>query len=193
MDSAMATQPSTTGIRTFQTVVFGGALHPELFELKSRRVFRKAEYDIEAWVMEGAHAVRFVQGPFCCTELVIDEGAQNLPTLSLIEAVPCPGESEFEHRFKTGKLNYMTTVQTEALNENLYHSTLQEMDDYVGEVGAIHHRWKDTVGDCLSLLDVECLNREVQIQGFHLIARGGIVLRTQTILERCHEAVATGT
>lgn len=186
----MATQPSTAGIRTFQTVVFGGALHPELFELKSRRVFHKAEYDIEAWVMEGSHAVRFVQGPFCCTEVVLDENTDHLPTLGLIENVPCQGESEFEHLFKTGSLNYMTTVQSESLNENLFSSTLQEMDDYVGEVGAIHHRWKDSVGDCLSLLDVECLNREVQIQGFHLIAKGGIVLRTQTILERCYEAVA---
>ncbi|MFG0306316.1 MAG: DUF2617 family protein [Phycisphaerales bacterium JB040] len=180
----MATQTNTTGFRTFQTVLYAGALHPELFELRSRRVFRLAEYELEAWVMDGSHAIRMVQGPFICTELVADEHFSGLPASGLIEAVPCPGESEYEHLFSAPSVNYISTAQSETLSENLYRSTLDEMEDFVGEVGAVHHRWNDEAGPCLSLLDIECLNHEVQVQAFHLIARGGVVLRTQTIIER---------
>jgi len=184
MDSAMATQTNATGFRTFQTVLYAGALHPELFELRSRRVFRLAEYELEAWVMNGAHAIRMVQDPFICTELVADEHFDGLPAAGQVEAVPCPGESEFEHLFTQQSVNYITTAQSETLSENLYRSTLDEMEDFVGEVGAVHHRWEDDAGPCLSLLDIECLNHEVQIQAFHLLAQGGVVLRTQTIIER---------
>ena len=184
----MATQTNSTGIGTFQTVLYGGALHPELFELRSRRVTRLQDYELEAWLMDGAHAVRLVQGNFCCLELVLDEHAEAPRGSGQVAAVPCQGESEYEHLFKDAGVNYINTAQSETLSENLYRATLEEMDDFVGEVGAMHHRWHDGVGPCLSLLHIECLNREAQIQGFHLMARGGVVLRTQTILEREYDA-----
>ena len=42
------------------------------------------------------------------------------------------------------------TLQTESLTENLYQSTLREMDEFARETGALCHRWDTSAGTNLS-------------------------------------------
>jgi hypothetical protein len=59
---------------------------------------------------------------------------------------------------------------------------------YVDDTGAMSHDWLQPGvtmggGKCLSVLEVHRYPREIHVQSFHLVADGGLVLRSQTIFE----------
>lgn len=176
----MSISSKMTTLQTLQLLLYGRALHPELFELKARKVVRHGAYELEAWVLEGAHVVRFGFGKACYTELVTDREV-GLPD-GPIEAFLCAGERDFDKRFTADGVNYMTSVQTEQLTENLYLATYDELNDFAREVEAVVHRWDDG-GPCLSMLDIQRYDQEVHVQAYHMSARGGVVLRTQSLFE----------
>lgn len=173
---------SSNSLQTYQTILYGRALHPELFALRARRVVRHGGYELEAWLTPGGHVLRFEHGSVCATELLTDQ-ERNLPTAGIVTAFLCAGERDYEHTFGKNAVTYMTTVQTETLSENLYNSTYQEMLAFVRETTALAHAWSDEGGRCLSVVDLQRYNQEVHAQAYHLIAAGGIVVRTQTIFE----------
>lgn len=178
----MTIAPKTNSLSTYQVMLFEAALHPELFDLRDRRVVRHGDYEFEAWLMPGGHAARFEARGKCATELVTDRES-DLPSSGQIVAFLAAGERDYEHGFESWLTTYITTVQTETLSENLYLSTHRELVEFGREAGAMSLSWKDSHGPCLSLLDVQRHQREVHFQGYHLIANGGIVLRTQSIFE----------
>lgn len=170
-------------LQTYQLFLYRKPLHPELFNLKARRTLTHGQYELEAWVMPGAHVMRFRYDGFCASELVTDQEG-NLPVDGAVTGFPCQGEHEYDHKFTAERVNYMASVQTETLGDNLYTATYDEMVDFSKETGALIHRWTDIDGGkCLSMLDVQRLAKEVHAQAYHLMAHGGVVLRTQTIFE----------
>jgi hypothetical protein len=186
---AMTPQPSPqpaakpVSVQTYQLILYRRALHPELFTLKGRRSVRHNAFELEAWLMPAAHLLRFSFGGFSACELVTFQ-EDGLPTEGAVATFPCAGEHDFEHRFGPERVNYMTTVQTETLSENLYNATYMEMLDFARETEAMVHRWNDGDGGrCMSLVEIQRFAREVHIQAYHLIAQGGFVLRTQSIFE----------
>lgn len=170
-------------LQTYQVVLYNKALHPELFPLRARRVVKKNDYELEAWVMPGQHVLRFEYKGLCACELVTDLEARNVPGANVVRSFPCAGEHDFEHSFPRDGVNYLTTVQTETLAENLYNSTYDELLAMGKESSALAHRWNDESGRCLSMVDVQRMNKEVHCQGYHLISNIGLVLRTMTIFE----------
>ncbi len=178
----MNAQVKSNSLQTYQTILYGRALHPEFFPLKGRRVVRHGAYELELWVMSGSHLLRFERGTLCASELVTDQEG-NLPDAGVVTAFLCAGDRDFEHRFERDKVTYMTSVQTETLAENLYASTMDEMLECARDTDGLLHRWDDDAGPCLSLLDAQMYNREIHVQAYHMLAHGGIVLRTQTIFE----------
>ncbi len=158
-------------------------LHPELFNLQSRRVDRHGEYEVESWLTHGGHVVRFAAKGHVMTETVIDAGRSDaLPEAGLVHALPCIGEKEYEHQGDT-HLGYFATVQTEALSDNLYQSTYREMQDFAHETGALAIEWADETGQNLTMLDAQKYRKEYHFQAYHLLASGGQILRTQSIFE----------
>lgn len=177
----LPTRPNS--LQTYQLLLYRKALHPEVFNLKQRRGISHGAYDLEAWVAPGSHVMRFRYDGFVASELVTDQDG-GLPVDGAVTGFPCQGEHEYDHKFTAERVNYMTSVQTETLGENLYAATYDEMVDFSKETGALIHRWTDTDGGkCLSMLDVQRLAKEVHAQAYHLLAHGGLVLRTQTIFE----------
>lgn len=176
---AFAKQLST---QSYQVVLYNRALHPELFDLKDRRVATHGRYELESWIMPGNHVLRFGYAGSCLSELVIDR-EDNLPSAGAVAAFPCAGEHDYEHPFPAEKLNYLSTVQTETLSENLYLATHREMTEHARESGSLALAWDSEAGPNLSIIDVQTMAREVHIQAYHLVAQGGFVLRTQTIFE----------
>ena len=168
--------------QSFQVVLYNRALHPELFDLRDRRVVTHGRYELESWLMPGNHVLRFELGEMCASELVIDR-EDNLPSTGVVSAFPCAGERDFEHSFDDKKVKYLSTVQTETLTENLYLSTHREMIEHVRENESQSFGWDSDAGPNLSVVDVQPLHHEVHIQAYHLIAQGGFVLRTQSIFE----------
>lgn len=179
----METPAKVNSLQTYQVVLYDRALHPEFFELKGRRVDRLNGFEFEAWLMHGAHVLRFEMGGVCASELITDQ-ERGLPDAGVVAAFPCGGERDFDHSFKTGPVNYITTVQTETLAENLYLATYEELLAFGRESEALIQTWNDEVGPCLSMLDTQRYSREMHAQAYHLLANQGIVLRSQTIFEQ---------
>jgi hypothetical protein len=157
-------------------------LHPELFSLERRRVDRHGEYEAENWITTNGHVVRFQLGEQVLTEAVIDAG-DHLPETGLVHALPCIGEKEYEME-QEGRLKYVSTIQTEALTDNLFMATLREMQEFARETGALAHETEGENGALyLSLLDTQKYKREFHVQSYHLMGNTGLVLRTQSIFE----------
>lgn len=167
---------------SYQVVLYGRALHPEHFTLKSRRVVRHGSYELEAWVLQGSHVLRFEHQTVCAAELVTDQD-QGLPDKGVVAAFLCAGEHDFEHRFDRDRVMYMTTVQTESLSENLYNATFDEIKRCARGPDSIVHEWDDDSGRCLSVIEFQRYSKEVHVQAYHMHATGGLVLRTQTLFE----------
>lgn len=177
----MSVSPKSLETPAFRMMLYRRALHPELFSLSQRRCDRHGEYEVESWISPAGHLVRFSIDGQQLTECVVDSG-DHLPETGLAHALPCLGEKEYELE-PEDRLGYCITLQTESLTENLYQSTLREMDEFAREIGALCHRWETPSGLNLSLIDAQKYKREYHVQSYHLIASNGTVLRTQSIFE----------
>lgn len=178
----MNTATKSISLQAYRLLLYKRALHPELFPIKDRTTVVYGNYEFEGWIMPGAHLMRFVYGETCATELITaDEAA--FPERGMVVELPCAGERDHEEQFGD-HVKYVSTVQTEQLPESLYRDTYNELTEFAKENNAIVHAWRDDDGGrCASILDVQRFRREVHAQSYHLIANGGIVLRTQAIFE----------
>jgi hypothetical protein len=171
---------SAKALQTYQVVLYDRALHPGLFQFRGRRVVRNDAYRLEAWIMPGAHALRFEANGVCAAEVVTNQEGV-LPSEGLLASLLCDGEHDHERRI--GRILYMTTAETETLLDNVYLDMLDELRDHARECRALRHEWLSGSGPCLSMIDVQRYRREVHIQGYHLLADEGLVLRTQSLFE----------
>lgn len=177
----MNASTKSAGVQAYQTVLYDRALHPELFALRSRKVVRYGRYELEAWILQGAHVLRFECGELCASELV-SEHEIPVPCAGILSAAPCAGEHEYEHCFDELGITYMTAVQTENLPENVYLATMEEIREYAAETESLIHEWMDDAGPGLSVVDIQRYAHEVHAQCFHFIP-GGLVVRTQSLFE----------
>ena len=178
----MNTPTKLSAVQAYQLVLYRRALHPELFALKARRLLKVPGGEFEAWLSHGTHVLRLQNKAACVTELVTDrEGG--LPTSGVVSAYACAGDRDVEHRFDEDRLGYLASVQTELLSESLYASTYQEIRELARETDGVACSWETEAGRCMSLLDIQRYPNEVHVQSYHLIAAGGLVLRSQTIFE----------
>lgn len=173
---------SMASLANHQLVLYGRALHPDSFQLRARRVFKRGHYELEVWLVQGLHALRFSHDRLCVTELLTDQ--LRVPATGIVSGFVCTGEREYEHRFESGRTVYMTSVQTETLSETLYADTYDEIfDTWRRSPSALVSRWDEDAGRCMSVIDVQQMSREVHAECYHLLAGSGLVIRTQTIFE----------
>jgi len=178
----MSVSHKSSNTQIFRLMVYRRALHPELFELQTRRVQAHGEYEAETWVMPAGHVIRFQVDGQVLSETVI-EGGDHLPETGLVYALPCLGEKDYEME-PSGRIGYVTTIQTESLTDNLYAATYREMLDFADETESLCHEWIDEEGNAnLSLLDAQKYKREFHLQSYHLLGPTGTILRTQSIFE----------
>lgn len=165
----------------YQLILYNRALHPELFQLKGRRVLKRGEYELEAWLMNGMHVLRFGHGGCCVCELLTEQ--ERSPASGVVAAFVCSGEREFEHTFDRERVTFMSTIQTETLTESIFDATYMEFCDLARQAGAMVTRWEDEGGKNLSVIDVQEYAEEVHVQAYHMQAGTRLVVRTQTIFE----------
>ncbi len=178
----MSISHKSPNTQVLRMMVYRRALHPELFDLQTRRTDRHGDYEAESWLTPGGHVVRFQYNGQVLTETVVEQG-NHLPETGLVHALPCLGEKDYEMEAE-GPIGFVTTIQTEVLTENLYLATLREMQDFTHETGSLSHEWTDASGGpCFSVLDTQKYKREFHIQSYHLVGTTGVVLRTQSIFE----------
>jgi hypothetical protein len=137
-----------------QIVLFGKALHPELFAIKGRRVFTGTAFELETWLMPESHVLRFSHQGFSACELLSD-GLGPMPALKSVASFPATGERDFEYRFDRFGVIYMNSLQSENLSDNVYASQYDELCQTSRENNALVHRWDDDSGPCMSILEVQ--------------------------------------
>lgn len=168
-------------LQTYQLLLYRRALHPELFQLKGRRTIAYGGFEFEAWLMPGSHVLRMQLGSACASELVTEQQT-GLPTEGAVTSFPCAGEHDFEYKFEPSGIKYVTAAQTESLPDNLYQATYRDTIELAIETEGLVHRWTDIDGGrCLSMLDIQRYGREMNVQSYHLISAGGVVVRTQSL------------
>ncbi len=172
----------STSLQAYTMLVYRKPLQPEFFGIEGRRRIDQDDFEFEGWIFPGGQVARFQSGNVTVCEVVTDQ-VENLPEKGLAANLPCAGERDYENTF--GDLvTYMTTMQTETLSEHLYESTYREMVDHARISNSLvfmpergHSRPE------LSLLDMQRYRTEVHVQGYHLRADCGLVLRTQSLFK----------
>src|SRR5689334_8374179 len=107
--AAMNLPTKANVLQTYQVVLYNRALHPDTVCLKGRRVVKHGDYELEAWIMSGAHMLRFEYKTLCASELLTDQETPP-PLQGQVASFLCAGERDFEHSFAKDKVMYMTTV-----------------------------------------------------------------------------------
>lgn len=178
----MNIQPKLHGLLAFQTTIYGRALHPELFQIKASKALKHAGLELEAWMMPGGHLLRLQSGTSCLCELLLDQ-EKTAPDGGVVHSFLCAAEHDYEKSFEAAGVHYIHSIQTETLSETLFDATLEEMRLHTKEMQSLVYEWTDATGRCLSAIDMQRHGRELHAQSYHLLATGGMVVRTQTIFE----------
>jgi hypothetical protein len=178
----MSLSSKTTSLQAYNLALYRGALHPEFFQIEGRTRIAHGEYEFEAWIFRGGHALRFEHQNLCLSE-VVGEDFEHLPDRGHVTTLPCAGERDHDAEF-ADRLVYMTSMQTETLTDHLYLSTYNEMIEH-GRLGdCLMSVWTDELAKPnLSLIDRQRYGDEVHVQTYHLRSDCGLVLRTQTIFQ----------
>jgi len=177
----MSFQSKVSTLQSYNMLLYRNALHPEFFGIEGRRRIEHGEYEFEAWIFRGGHALRFEHDSQCMTEIISDQTDQ-LPERGQSGIFPCAGEKDHESTMGDNVV-YLTSMQTEVLTDHLYLGTYNEMLDHGRESEGLMSVWTDEAhsNPNLSLLDMQRFGAEVHVQSYHLRSDCGLVLRTQTI------------
>ncbi len=178
----MSISPKTTIVQDYTLLLYRTALHPEFFGIEGRERVEHGDYEFEAWIFRGGHALRFEHSALCLNEIVTDQ-AEPLPERGLITSLPCAGEKDHEHEIGE-RIVYMSSMQTEMLTDHLYMSTFDEMLDHGRNCDGLMSVWTDELDrPNLSLLDLQRYRDQIHMQAYHLRCDCGLVLRTQSIFQ----------
>jgi hypothetical protein len=176
---------------TYAMLLYRRAVHPEFFGIEARRKIEHGLYEFEGWIFRGGHCVRFQDGTNTFCEVVVDNPT-SLPDRGLSGTLPCVGEHEHEDKVADG-INYMTAIQSEALSDHLYLGTYKEMLQHGRDSDSLVVAWTEPNGKPnLSLIDLQRFRNELHVQGFHLRAASGLVLRTQSMVQLPESAAKAG-
>ncbi len=178
----MSLPAKTTSLQAYNMLLYRSVLHPEFFGIEGRCRIEYGEYDFEAWIFRGGHALRFQHDDICLSEIIYDD-IQSLPERGLVTSLQCAGEKDHDARFGD-RMAYMTSMQTEVLSDHLYLGTYKEMIEHGRDSQTLLSVWNDQRDKPnMSLLDMQRYADELHVQSYHLRSDVGLVLRTQTIFQ----------
>ena len=179
----MSFQSKVSSLQAYYLLLYRTALHPEFFRIESVRRIEHGEYEFEAWIFRGGHALRFEHDGLVLTEIISDQIDQ-LPERGQVVALQCAGEKDHDNNFGEN-VTYVTSVQTEILTDHLYLGTYNEMLEHGREFNGLMSVWTEDQQSkpSLSLLDVQRFAEEVHVQSYHLRTDCGLVLRSQSIFK----------
>ena len=166
----------------YSMALFRSALHPEFFEVEDRIEVQHNGYDFEAWLYKGGHVLRFEYEGTCVTEVVTPD-PDTLPERGHVTTMACAGERDHEQDFGD-RVTLITSMQIEFLPDHLFGDSYNELIDFGKEVNAKMLEWEEVDSPRNALIiDVQRYNNQLHSQSYHLQAKHGIVLRTQSIFE----------
>jgi hypothetical protein len=157
-------------------------VHPEFFKIGGRRRMEQPNYEFEAWIHPGGHTFRFEFDGATVTEVVVPEG-HTLPDRGMLSTIACIGEKDVEEVF-SDRITYVTSIQTESLSDHLYLGSYREMLEHADRTDGLLLDIPAKGGlPSLSLIEFQRYADQIHTQSYHLVGDGGLVLRTQSILQ----------
>ena len=163
--------------------VYQRPLHPELFNIYSKRNLKTEKYEAVIWNTGCSHVVSVFVGNRCLTELISAPG-QLLPSRGLIEKFKFRGQKNHKFTVASG-LSYMTDFQVEKMSPNLYrrsHTDLQRFSRNRGVFTSFPNANAEGL-EPFSYIDFEARKDELHIHSFHAYPDQVTVIKTQSLFD----------
>ncbi|MBN1124778.1 MAG: DUF2617 family protein [Sedimentisphaerales bacterium] len=158
-------------------------LHPELFDIYSRRHLKTEKYETILWATGCSHVVSVFSGDLCLTELISLPG-QLLPKRGLIERFRFQGRKNHKCTLSRG-LSYMTDFQVEKMSPNLYRKSHTDLERFARNRGMFVRFPKQSVEglEPFSYIDFEARRDELHIHAFHAFPDQVTIIKTQSLVD----------
>ena len=163
--------------------LFQRPLHPELFNIYTKRHLKTEKYETLIWATGCAHLVSVFVGNKILTE-VICAPQQMLPKNGLIERFHFRGQKK--HKYTIGQgLHYMTDFQIEKMSSTLYHQSHKDLARFARNRGIFVRFPKLAVAglEPFSYIDFEARRDELHIHAFHAYPDQVTIIKTQSLFD----------
>ncbi|MBC8481678.1 MAG: DUF2617 family protein [Planctomycetes bacterium] len=163
--------------------LFQRSLHPELFNIYSKRHFKTDKYEVAIWITGCRHVVSVVSGDSCLSE-VISTPEQLLPQRGLVEKFKFSGPRSHKCTLSRG-LSYMTNFQVEKVSKNIYKQTFADMQNFAKNRG-MFVKFPDLSNNGLipfCYVDFEARKSELHVHTFGAYPEQSTIIKTQSMFE----------
>jgi len=161
--------------------LFQRSLHPELFQIYSKRELKAEKYDVNIWITGCTHVVSVFAGDMCLTEVVNPPG-QLLPERGLIERFQFHGPKSHKCTLSRN-LSYMTDFQVEKMSTNLYKQSYTDLQRFAHNRGIFTEFPQSEANGLLpfSYIDFEARRTELHIHTFAAYPEQTTIIKTQSL------------
>ena len=163
--------------------LFQRSLHPELFQIYSKRQFKTDKYEVAIWITGCQHVVSVICGDTCLTE-VISAPDQLLPERGLIERFKFQNPKSHKCTLSKG-LSYMTNFQVEKLSSSLYKQTHIDLENFAKNRGMFvkfpNQQDHGLVPFCY--VDFEARKSELHVHTFEAYPDQLTMVKTQSLFD----------
>lgn len=170
-------------VRELTFNLFQRSLHPELFQIYSKRQFKTDKYEVAIWITGCRHVVGVICGDTCLTEAVCTPD-QLLPQRGLIERFKFQGPKSHKCTLSKG-LSYMTNFQVEKLSSNLYKQSHADLEGFAKKRGMFvkfpDHQENDLMPFCY--VDFEARKSELHVHTFEAYPDQLTMVKTQSLFD----------
>jgi hypothetical protein len=163
--------------------LFQRPLHPELFQIYSKRRIRTGKYEADIWITGCTHVVSVYTRDACLSEVVSTPG-QMLPRRGLVERFRFRGPRS--HKCTLGQgISYMTDFQIEKMSANLYRQSHLDLERFARNRGVFVKFPRLEVGGLqpFCYIDFEARQTELHIHTFAAYPDQVSMIKTQSLFD----------
>ncbi|MEZ6119725.1 MAG: DUF2617 family protein [Pirellulaceae bacterium] len=161
--------------------LYGRTLHPELFEIYSRRTIQREGYSATIAITSAGHFVSWRCGETIMTE-VAAAAHHPLPETGKLLSHKLQGRAEDQIRNLDG-CSYQVSFQLEPVNLEVFWSfqkALLEDENRKGMLHTFDSSGRVAMG-AISYIHIESRNRRLAIQAFHTFPDDSVLVKSQSV------------
>lgn len=163
--------------------LYGRVLHPELFEIRARRLISRGGYTVTLLITTAGHVVTWCRDGLTLTEVAAGS-SHPLPQRRRLLSHRLGGERSDRVECRGG-VRYQTCFQLETLDHDLFWTFQQELVAQSAKRGLTHRFEAPARLDvgAFSWIDVETRPRSLLVQTFHTFPDDRAIVKTQSLFE----------
>ncbi len=181
----MESPQSNVAVGELMFSLFQRPLHPELFQIYTKRQIKTEKYEALIWITGCTHVVSvFGKDDVFLTEVVSAPG-QMLPARGLIERFQFNGPRSHKCTLNRG-LSYMTSFQVEKMSPNLYRRSHMDLERFARNRGMFRKFPSLETNDGLQpfcYVDFEARKNELHVHTFEAYPEQVTMIKTQSLFD----------